>query len=132
VNTASFAGLAPNQGLGAYCVAKYGVVALSECLARDVKEHDIGVSVLCPMILATNITHSERNRPAELGGMKAQRKQTATEQQNMRGRVLTPELAAEKVVKAIKTGELYIHTHDEARDFVRKRFQRIDRAFENM
>jgi NAD(P)-dependent dehydrogenase (short-subunit alcohol dehydrogenase family) len=132
VNTASFAGLAPNQGLGAYCVAKYGVVALSECLVRDVKEHGIGVSVLCPMILATNITRSERNRPAELGGVKAQRKQTATEQQNMRGRVLTPELAAEKVVKAIKSGELYIHTHEEARDFVRKRFQRIDRAFENV
>jgi NAD(P)-dependent dehydrogenase (short-subunit alcohol dehydrogenase family) len=131
VNTASFAGLAPNQGLGAYCVAKYGVVALSECLARDVKEYGIGVSVLCPMILATNITHSERNRPTELGGVKAQRKQTTTEQQNMRGRVLTPELAAKKVVKAIKTGELYIHTHEEARDFVRKRFQRIDRAFEN-
>jgi len=103
---------------------------LSECLSRDVKEHGIGVSVLCPMILATNITHSERNRPAELGGVKAQRKPTTTEQQNMRGRVLTPELAAEKVVQAIKTGELYIHTHEEARDFVRKRFQRIDRAFE--
>jgi len=95
-----------------------------------VKEHGIGVSVLCPMILATNINRSERNRPAKLGGAKAQRKQTTTEQQNMRGRVLTPELAAEKVVKAIKKGELYIHTHDEARDFVRRRFERIDRAFE--
>jgi len=49
----------------------------------------------------------------------------------MHGRALTPELAAEKVVKAIKSGELYLHTHEEARDFVRKRFQRIDRAFEN-
>ena len=124
--------LPPIAGLGAYCVAKYGVVALSECLARDVKEHDIGVSVLCPMILSTNINRSERNRPAELGGVKAQRKQTTTEQQSMRGRVLTPELAAEKVVQAIKTGELYIHTHEEARDFVRRRFQRIDRAFGNV
>jgi NAD(P)-dependent dehydrogenase (short-subunit alcohol dehydrogenase family) len=132
VNTASFAGLTPNRGLGAYCVAKYGVVALSECLARDVKEHGIGVSVLCPMILATNIDHSERNRPAELGGAKAQRQQTNAEQQSMRGRVLTPELAAEKVVQAIKSGELYIHTHEEARDFVRRRFERIDRAFNNM
>jgi NAD(P)-dependent dehydrogenase (short-subunit alcohol dehydrogenase family) len=131
VNTASFAGLAPNQGLGAYCVAKYGVVALTECLVRDLKPHGIGASVLCPMILATNINRSERNRPTELGGAKAQRQQTAEEAQNMRGRVLTPELAAEKVVKAVKNNELYIHTHEEARQFIRRRFERIDKAFES-
>jgi NAD(P)-dependent dehydrogenase (short-subunit alcohol dehydrogenase family) len=131
VNTASFAGLVPNQGLGAYCVAKYGVVALTECLVRDLKPHGIGASVLCPMILATNINRSERNRPTELGGAKAQRPQTAEEAQSMRGRVLTPELAAEKVVNAVKKNELYIHTHEEARQFIRKRFERIDKAFES-
>jgi len=129
VNTASFAGLVPNQGLGVYCVAKYGVVALSECLARDLRSHGIEVSVLCPMILSTNIGHSERNRPTELGGPQASRPQTTEEQQNMRGRTLSPELAAEKVVQAVKNGELYIHTHEEARDFIRRRFERIDRAF---
>ncbi len=130
VNTASFAGLAPNQGLGAYCVAKYGVVGLTECLVRDLKPHSIGASVLCPMILATNINRSERNRPSELGGARAQRQQTQEEAQNMRGRVLTPEVAAEKVVSAVKKNELYIHTHDEARQFIRRRFERIDKAFE--
>lgn len=130
VNTASFAGLAPNQGLGAYCVAKYGVVGLTECLVRDLKPHGIGASVLCPMILATNINRSERNRPSELGGAKAQRQQTQEEAQSMRGRVLTPEVAAEKVVSAVKKNELYIHTHDEARQFIRRRFERIDKAFE--
>ena len=34
--TASFAGLVPNVGLGPYCVAKYGVVALAEVLRREV------------------------------------------------------------------------------------------------
>ena len=131
VNTASFAGLAPNQGLGAYCVAKYGVVALTECMVRDLKPHGIGASVLCPMILSTNINRSERNRPAELGGAKSQRQRTREEAQSMRGRVLTPELAAEKVVKAVKNNELYIHTHNEARDFIRRRFERIDKAFES-
>jgi len=33
VFTSSFAGLIPNVGLGPYCVAKYGVVALAETLA---------------------------------------------------------------------------------------------------
>lgn len=83
------------------------------------------------MILATNINRSERNRPAELGGAQAQRQQTTEEAQNMRGRVLTPELAAEKVVNAVKKNELYIHTHEEARQFIRRRFERIDKAFES-
>ncbi len=130
VNTASFAGLVPNEGLGVYCVAKYGVVALSECLSRDLRPHGIGVSVLCPMVLQTNIEKSERNRPAELGGPQASRPRTPEERQNLRGRTLSPEVAAEKVVNAVKKGELYIHTHEEARAFIRRRFERIDRAFE--
>ena len=69
--TASFAGLVPNRGLGPYCVAKYGVVALAEVLWRELREHDIGVSVLCPMRVGTHIGHSERNRGAEYGGVRA-------------------------------------------------------------
>ena len=65
VFTSSFAGLVPNIGLGPYCVAKYGVVALAEVLARELKAEGIGVSVLCPMVVATNIGESERNRGAD-------------------------------------------------------------------
>jgi hypothetical protein len=39
-------------------------------------------------------------------------------------------VAAEKVVRAVKKGDLYIMTHEEARPFIRRRFERIDRAFE--
>ncbi len=66
--TASFAGLAPNLGLGPYCVAKYGVVALAEVLHRELRQSGIGVSVLCPMRVETDIGRSRRNRPVELGG----------------------------------------------------------------
>jgi NAD(P)-dependent dehydrogenase (short-subunit alcohol dehydrogenase family) len=64
--TASFAGLVPNAGLGAYGVAKYGVVALAETLAREVKDNGIGVSVLCPMVVETKlVANSERIRGAD-------------------------------------------------------------------
>ena len=66
--TASFAGLVPNVGLGPYCVAKYGVVALAEVLHRELRDDDIGVSVLCPMRVGTNIGTSERNRDGRYGG----------------------------------------------------------------
>lgn len=65
VFTASFAGLVPNAGLGAYGVAKYGVVGLAETLAREVTADGIGVSVLCPMVVETNlVANSERIRGA--------------------------------------------------------------------
>lgn len=130
VNTASFAGLVANQGLSVYCVAKYGVVALSECLAKDVREHGIGSSVLCPMVVDTNINNSARNRQPEFGGSGVQLDVSPEQAKKMRGRVLPVAGVAAKVVKAIKNNELYIVTHEESREFVRRRFERIDQAFE--
>ncbi|MGH7803662.1 MAG: SDR family NAD(P)-dependent oxidoreductase, partial [Candidatus Binatia bacterium] len=60
VNTASMAGLTGMPGLGVYCASKFAVVGLSESLQRELKPAGIGVSVLCPMIVRTNIDASER------------------------------------------------------------------------
>jgi NAD(P)-dependent dehydrogenase (short-subunit alcohol dehydrogenase family) len=128
--TASFAGLVPNVGLGPYCVTKYGVVALAEVLHRELRATGIGVSVLCPMRVATNIDNSERNRPAELGGPGAvPRLSETTPPDSMAGRVLPVEEVAKQVVAAIGTDRLYIVPHEESRVSVRRRFERIDRAF---
>jgi NAD(P)-dependent dehydrogenase (short-subunit alcohol dehydrogenase family) len=127
--TSSFAGLAPNIGLGPYCVTKYGVVALAEVLHRELRNHGIGVSVLCPMRVATDIGASDRNRPVEFGGPnEAARVPPGAD--TAAGRVLPVEEVAEAVVAAIGTDRLYILPHAESRDMIRRRFDRIDRAFE--
>jgi len=130
--TASFAGLVPNVGLGPYCVAKYGVVALAEVLQRELRAHSIGVSVLCPMRVATNIGSSERNRPAGLGGAEASPRvpDQGDDNPDLAGRVLPVEVVAAQVVDAIRHNRLYIVPHEESRPFVRHRFERIDRAYE--
>ena len=130
--TASFAGLVPNVGLGPYCVSKYGVVALAEVLRRELRAHDIGVSVLCPMRVATNIGHSERNRPGELGGPEASPPvlDQGEDNQNLAGRVLDVEDVAAQVVDAIVANRLYILPHEESRTPIRRRFERIDQTFE--
>src|SRR5215510_6931158 len=66
VNTASMAGLVATRGLGVYNTSKYAVVGLSETLVKDLAPYGIGVSVLCPMGVATRISASERNRPTSL------------------------------------------------------------------
>ena len=130
--TASFAGLVPNVGLGPYCVAKYGVVALAEVLSRELRQHEIGVSVLCPMRVGTNIGHSERNRAADYGGEEAGAFVADQEEGNedLAGRVLDVDEVAAMTVDAVVNNRLYVLPHEESRQAIRRRFERIDRTFE--
>ncbi|MEM1335493.1 MAG: SDR family NAD(P)-dependent oxidoreductase [Actinomycetota bacterium] len=128
-NTSSFAGMTANRDLGAYCVAKYGVVALSEVLAKEARDHDIGVSVLCPMRLATAIDSSARHRQDAYGGPLDEPEIDVDEEQ-MAGRTLDADAAADLVVDSIRTRELYLFTHEESRRFIQRRFERIDAAFD--
>jgi short-subunit dehydrogenase len=112
-------------------VSKYGVVGLAEVLHRELRPHNIGVSVLCPMRVATDIGNSERNRPAVYGGPTASPPVPGQSAENseMAGRVLPVELVADQVVRVIGTSQLYILPHEESRAMIRRRFERIDRAF---
>jgi NAD(P)-dependent dehydrogenase (short-subunit alcohol dehydrogenase family) len=130
--TASFAGLVPNVGLGPYCVAKYGVVALAEVLSRELREHSIGVSVLCPMRVATNIGNSERNRAEEYGGPEAASNVLPQGEDNtdLAGRVLDVDDVAALTIDAVVHNRLYVLPHEESRTAIKRRFERIDRTFE--
>jgi NAD(P)-dependent dehydrogenase (short-subunit alcohol dehydrogenase family) len=127
--TASFAGMVPNIGLGPYCVAKYGVVALMEVLHRELREHGVGTSVLCPMRVKTNIDASGRNRQSDYGGPEKQNYPEVDESQ-MAGRQIPVAGVAQLVVDGIKRNKLYLFPHPEAREFIQRRFKRIDQAFE--
>ena len=63
-STASMAGLYAGASLGAYNVAKHGVVALMASLERDLRwrESKVRASVLCPGPINTKIVDSARNR----------------------------------------------------------------------
>src|SRR5436190_12021748 len=124
VNTASMAGLVATRGLGIYNTSKYAIVGLSETLAKDLAPHGIGVSVLCPMGVATRIRASERNRPADLRNDRPADVAPVT----LDGDTLAPESVAEMVLSAILENRLYVITHHEPLEPLRRRFQRIERA----
>lgn len=133
VFTSSFAGLIPNVGLGPYCVAKYGVVALAETLAREVRPNGIGVSVLCPMIVETDLlANTEHVRSAEYGP--ASRPGADSVQQLASSptddSVLNVEDVARLTADAILANRLYIVPHRASRESIRRRFERIDRTFD--
>jgi NAD(P)-dependent dehydrogenase (short-subunit alcohol dehydrogenase family) len=124
VNTASMAGLIASQGLGVYNTSKYAVVGLSETLAKDLRGHGIGVSVLCPMGVDTRINTSERNRPTGLRNDAPAVDAPVT----LMGRTLAPEAVAEMTLAAIRENRLYVITHDEGLEPLRRRFQRMEQA----
>ena len=125
VNTASMAGLIASQGLGIYNTTKYAVVGLSETLAKDLRPHGIGVSVLCPMGVATRIREADRNRPAALRNDAGA---PDAGEVTLIGRTLSPDEVAERTIRAIRAGELYVITHDEGLPPLRRRFERMQRS----
>ena len=127
VNTGSMAGLVGMQWLGLYCAAKFAVVGISESLRRELKPHGIGVSVLCPMVVQTEINKNSLRLRHEGTGTTAP---TVPPADGIVGSVIAPEEVARRVVRGIERNDLYILTHPEQREILRRRAAKIDAMFE--
>ncbi|MYE14286.1 MAG: SDR family NAD(P)-dependent oxidoreductase [Gammaproteobacteria bacterium] len=140
VNTASLAGLLPFGGLGVYNTTKFAVVGMSEALRADLAAQDIGVSVLCPGVVNTNIFESGRNRPAALQS----ETDTATlglmddeegDEENRlrveaaRATALEPDVVGDMVLHGIQENEAYIFTHPEYVQAVSERQEEVSASF---
>jgi NAD(P)-dependent dehydrogenase (short-subunit alcohol dehydrogenase family) len=129
VSTASIAGLISGSSI-AYNVSKYGVVALSEGLRLDLAPRGIGVSVLCPGFIRTQIIDSVRNLPERFAG-KVNRP-PAERVKVIRDRVdqgIDPLYVGELVREGIENDWPYIFTDNEFEPFVEARFAAIKEGF---
>jgi NAD(P)-dependent dehydrogenase (short-subunit alcohol dehydrogenase family) len=132
VSTASVAGLLSHPGLGPYNAAKYGVVAIMETLYLEMQQDpqaNVGVSVLCPGVVNTNIASAQRNRPEHL-----QRERKSVDGSKSKGArkqndAIAAALAAGKdpaevaaiVAKAIEERRFWVLSHPEHLADVRHR-----------
>lgn len=131
INTASMAGLVGMEWLGLYCATKFAVVGLSESLYRELRPQGIGVSVLCPMIVDTKINENTiRMRPRDLRNPGDPDEFVPPPAGSMKGGVIQPEEVGRRVVRAVDRKDLYILTHPEQREFLRRRAARLDAMFE--
>lgn len=125
VNTASMAGMVAGPYLGAYNATKFAVVAISETLRAELGGDGMGVSVLCPGVVSTNIVaNTLRDRPPGGADMEFRPDGTTTM------RVIEPEEVGRMVRHAILSNEPYIFTHPEFEAAVRARVDRILAGFE--
>lgn len=118
VNTASMVGLLPMPNLGAYAAAKSAVVGLSLSMRTELDQlgSSVGVSVLCPGFIATNITDSRRHRPAQLAD-EAPPPDVPRTTAGVSARMTADEVA-EQVLDAVLTGRFWILTHEEYRPVI--------------
>ena len=106
INTGSVAGLFALTGEGApYIASKFAVVGFSEALALYARPKGIGVSVLCPGSVDTNLIETRRSI-----GMTPEREVSESAQaETVQGnQLMTPDQVAEVVVEAVAQDRFFI------------------------
>ncbi len=133
VNTASMAGFLPGIGFSPYTATKFAVVGISEGLATQLAADGIGVSVLCPGWVSTNISDSGRNRQAAYGQAPA-RVLTDVEKKiaELVKDGMKPADVAALVRKAVQENEFYVFTHPHMRPPLEKRVERFMAAYRKL
>ena len=128
VNTASAAGLIATPGLGAYSATKHAIVGLSESLWHELHGTGVGVTVVCPMIVRTNIFNSERNRPEHLGGALEWGERQDRYKMIVDAVGTAPEHIADVVSRAVTEDVLFVLPHSSVKPMLPERAERIIRG----
>jgi NAD(P)-dependent dehydrogenase (short-subunit alcohol dehydrogenase family) len=104
LNTASAAGLLIQIGSAPYTVTKHAAVGFAEWLAVTYGDRGLGVSVLCPQAVATNMTAGiEDGGVAGVDGM------------------LAPEAVADAVIEGLAADRFLILPHPEVAEYERRK-----------
>jgi NAD(P)-dependent dehydrogenase (short-subunit alcohol dehydrogenase family) len=69
INIASVAGLAPQPGMGVYCVSKAAVLMLTQVLADELAPHNIQVNAIAPGFIKTKFSQALWDNPALYAGV---------------------------------------------------------------
>jgi len=131
INICSTAGLVPYHPIAPYQVTKHAVLALSENLYHTLAQRKapIGVTVVCPGFVQTQIADAERNRPSELQNISGETSGISDAMRmNFQRAVaagIPPEAVADAAFDAMRRKQFYVLTHPEYGAEVEKRMKAI-------
>lgn len=106
INVASFAGISAMPGICAYGTAKAGVISLSEHLRGELADCGVGISVVCPAFVRTNLLDSFR-------GVNPQQRDTVLRWMDKSG--VSAEDVANQVYRAMEQRRFLVLTHKQTR-----------------
>lgn len=126
VHVASAAGILGTPGLPAYSVTKFAVYGLAESLAVSLHGTGIGVSVVCPLWVDTDITNRGRLTPDPAMGLD-ERTLKLLGREMLRAQGLPAAKVAEAIVEGVRTGRFLILSHPEVLKFAQSKWEDPER-----
>lgn len=138
VTTSSTCGFMGSANFTIYCTTKFAVAGMMECLATELQDKNIGVSILIPGPTMTNLGQSSfENKPVHLRnegetwppkpppGQEGRPRRPPGEMKDV---IMDPVETGERVVRGIRNNDLFIHTHPEWEDGYKSRHDAIIRS----
>ncbi len=123
LNTASAAGLLTQMDSGPYAVSKHAAVAFAEWVSINHGDAGIGVSVLCPQAVRTNILGPRAKK--KLGDSKGGRQAAGDG-------ILEPDAVAQACVEAMRDGRFLVLPHPEVGTYFERKANDYDRWLRGM
>jgi NAD(P)-dependent dehydrogenase (short-subunit alcohol dehydrogenase family) len=124
LNTASIGGWASDPNCAPYTTSKFAVVGYSEALRADLAQDGIGVTILCPGPVASDIDRGDRLRPAGAGTSKASSK--AAEAIVALG--MPTDEVANLAIRGIRENATYVFTHPDLGAIFEPRIEEMRKA----
>jgi NAD(P)-dependent dehydrogenase (short-subunit alcohol dehydrogenase family) len=126
VTTASIGGFFGSPAASIYSAAKAAVINLMESYHLALARYQIGVSVLCPANVRSNIAEATRLRPAHLGNTGyVVNDDVIRSLQSIHAHGLDPVVLARRTKEAMEAGQLYIIPYPEEKEPLVKHFKQI-------
>ena len=126
VTTSSMASFGAAQRCTPYSVSKAAVNNLMECYHQSLKPYSIGVSVLCPHGIATNIAEATHTRPKHLANTGYRvNKQTIEFEHKVNAQGIDPVELARILKKGIENEQFFIIPDPNPEDTIRSHIERL-------
>ncbi len=110
VNVSSAAGLLALPWHAAYSASKFGIRGVSEVLRMDLRQHNIGVSVVCPGGVATPLVGT-----VDIVGVDKDDPKVRKQIDNFHKIAVTPEKAAAAIIAGVEKNKFVVYTSFDTR-----------------
>ena len=131
VNVASIAGHLSFAGGAPYVASKFAVVGYSETIRDDLAETKIGVSVVCPAWVRTDINSTQKLRPSLAGQPEPEPSDNMKMLDALIDNGMDPDVLGELVVDSIRKDRFYVFTHEDMKAHIEVRMDNIRRDFDS-
>lgn len=130
VNVASMAGHLAFAGGAPYVATKFAVVGYSETIKQDLSQSGIGVSVVCPAWVRTQINATQKLRPSNAGKPPQEPTAAMKMAEALVDNGMDPQQIGELVAESVARDRFYVFSHGEMLAHIEARMEHIRKDFE--